>query len=576
MKFFISILGRFKEYLLAISIFVTFPAVGRQVTVLNDGLIGALSYLSLIGLLWSAILVAAHIRQAWPRWITALLFASSSYFLAVYRGVTTQFMTYDAYLNMVSSSGFLRDALAQNLYAFITALGPSAALLLAMGLAPRRHLPIPDWAQLAAPWAASVFFTAILFLRAAEPIAGSPPSFTPIAYLALASYEEATGDIGARAPVQLPRRTDPLTRNVVFVIDESIAGQYLDINSARGVPTPLSQAWPGIDIHNYGLAASVANCSAPSNVTLRYGGTRKNYQRIIATQASIWAYAHKAGLRTVYIDSQLSGGAMQNLMTPDEYREIDDFIQVGDLPLVQRDIAAAQELVRQLADPRPKFILVNKSGAHFPIQNRYPASYARYRPAIAATPEDNAAYVPKQQGFTGSPAEWRLYRNSYRNALLWNVGGFFDTLLRSGRFEEATLIYTSDHGQNLHEDGSPGLYTHCDPDPKPAEGVVPLVILEGTGASRLDWRRDLAQNRNRSSHYMIFPTLLALMGYDRAAIERHYGRSLDAPSTDPGTYNTLFNARLNRQPIWLSIASARNIQPPALDGMNIGFQDSNH
>src|SRR3546814_9750893 len=66
----------------------------------------------------------------------------------------------------------------------------------------------------------------------------------------------------------------------------------------------LSGIWPFARIYNYGLAASVTNCSVGSNVTLRYGGTRKDYQRINGTQPSIWAYARKAGLRTVYIDSQ--------------------------------------------------------------------------------------------------------------------------------------------------------------------------------------------------------------------------------------------------------------------------------
>src|SRR3546814_10073345 len=89
----------------------------------------------------------------------------------------------------------------------------------------------------------------------------------------------------------------------------------------------LSGIWPFARIYNYGLAASVTNCSVGSNVTLRYGGTRKDYQRINGTQPSIWAYARKAGLRTVYIDSQRTGGALQNMMTDEERALIDTFLQ---------------------------------------------------------------------------------------------------------------------------------------------------------------------------------------------------------------------------------------------------------
>src|SRR3546814_15966845 len=63
----------------------------------------------------------------------------------------------------------------------------------------------------------------------------------------------------------------------------------------------------GVEIFNFGYAASIANCSADTNVSLRYGGTRDDYVRINSTLPSIWQYAKKAGLRTVYIDAQRTG-----------------------------------------------------------------------------------------------------------------------------------------------------------------------------------------------------------------------------------------------------------------------------
>src|SRR3546814_16212679 len=83
----------------------------------------------------------------------------------------------------------------------------------------------------------------------------------------------------------------------------------------------LSGIWPFARIYNYGLAASVTNCSVGSNVTLRYGGTRKDYQRINGTQPSIWAYARKAGLRTVYIEHQRTGRALQNMKHDDTWKK---------------------------------------------------------------------------------------------------------------------------------------------------------------------------------------------------------------------------------------------------------------
>lgn len=560
------VLAYWKEILLAICFAITLPGVHDRLVV-TEGLGGQISFLSLLALLWGALLAGAYSRQAALRWTFALLFCLSAYFMWVFDRVTTQFMTYDAFINLVHETGFAGDAWTQNAAAFAGAAPAALILLLAIGWPPRPRRPLLNkWMAAATPWLAAAAFTGILFVRGGDGLPGLPPSFTPIAYSALAGYEHATRPDSIRLPVRLPHATKPLSRNIVLVIDESIAGQYLDINSARGVPTPLSGQWPGIGIHNYGLAASVTNCSAGSNVTLRFGGTRADYKRIIATQPSIWAYAHKAGMRTVFINNQAYGKIIHNFMTEAEAAEIDRFVRLGHLPADERDLAAARLLVRELADPRPKLIVINKMGAHFPIQDKYPANYLHYRPAMAPSAPD-VFHTGKQIGFTGTSSEWVLYRNSYRNALSWSVGGFFDIVLRQANLTGTTLIYTSDHGQNLHEDGSSGLYTHCGPSAVPSEGIVPLVVIEGGQASGLDWRRDLQRNHNRSSHFMIFPTILELMGYDRAASQAAYGLPLDAPSIDSGDFNTLFNARLGRKPTWLPIAPALAIQPLATDGV---------
>lgn len=557
-----------KEILCIITILFASSTIFAQLTSIDENA-SRIGYAGRLVLLWSALLAAAYIRPAVLRWATAILFSLSAYLMTVFEYATTQFLTYDAFITMVNSTGAEADALVQNRSAFISALGPTLLLLVAMGLAPSKRPPLlPAWAAAGWPWLAVTALATVLFIRGGDGAAGLPPSFTPIAYLALAGYEAANDEIGAREPVRLKQVNRPLTRNIVLVIDESIAGQYLDINSANGVPTPLSRPWPDIDIHNYGLAVAVTNCSVSSNVTLRFGGTRNNYRQTIATQPSIWAYARSAGMRTVYIDSQGTGGELLNYMTPTERAEIDRFVQFDDLSLDQRDMAAARSLISELADPMPKFILVNKSGAHFPIHQKYPDTYLHYSPALARGGQYRDILTGKQPGFTGSSEDWVRYRNSYRNTLLWTVGAFFNTLLREADFSDATLIYTSDHGQNLHEDGSPGLYTHCGPDPIPAEGVVPLVVLEGRGAPKLNWQRNIAHNRDRSSHYMIFPTVLKLMGYDTESSLTRYGPSIDAPSIDPGTFNTRFNARLNRQPKWLPVDRARISHPPRTDGAN--------
>src|SRR3546814_2877955 len=84
----------------------------------------------------------------------------------------------------------------------------------------------------------------------------------------------------------------------------------------------------------------------------------------------------------------------------------------------------------------------------------------------------------------------------------------YTTLFRSADFSHRTMIYTSDHGQTLHERGDPGLSTHCSVDLLQEEGVVPLVVIDGNRDVSMVWRLDVAHNLKRPSHYMLFTTLL--------------------------------------------------------------------
>ena len=59
----------------------------------------------------------------------------------------------------------------------------------------------------------------------------------------------------------------------------------------------------------------------------------------------------------------------------------------------------------------------------------------------------------------------------------------------------------------------------------------------------------------------IFPTLLGLMGYDRAGVTAMYGRALDVATEDPFTFNVRFNARLGAKPDFRRIDLGRIVTP---------------
>ena len=497
--------------------------------------------------------MTAYIRQTLIRHLFAVAMFASAVFFDVYTRVTADYLTYSSFVSLVYSGGFIQEAAYQYRDAIISGVLGGLLLLFGIGLKPRRRLPLPGALLVAAPVFGVLLLSAVLFVRAGEGARGLPIMYTPLAYLNLFTYEALQNTVGPREPVKLARNDKTVKHDIVLIIDESISGNYLDINAPFGVHSNLKQARAGVEIFNYGYAASIANCSADTNITLRYGGTRADYMRINTTLPSIWQYAKRAGLRTVYIDAQRTGGHLQNLMNDAEKKDIDAFVQFDQTSVRDRDMATAAKLIELLNDDQPQLVVINKVGAHFPVHDKYPDAFMAYRPTLPRGQFVEVADTGKRDGFDGRPDDWLLYRNAYKNTLLWNVGEFFSRVFAQGNLNNAVLIYTSDHGQDLHERGNPGLNTHCGGDPVEEEGLVPLVVIQGSGLKTLDWQAQLAGNKDRSSHYNIFPTLLQLMGYDLAGIEAVYGKPLSVPTVDDFTFNYRFNARLGAKPEWKHI-----------------------
>jgi glucan phosphoethanolaminetransferase (alkaline phosphatase superfamily) len=518
--------------------------------------IGSVIYIVLFIMLIFGIISASLIKNNIYRYLFGILLFISAVFFDSYEKISSDFLTYNTFITLLNAQGFLDEAFKQYYYSILSSLVSGLLLLLGIVLKPaypKILFNIPSLYFKLIPVFAYVALTALLFLRGGDGAKGLPYAFTPLAYSSLALYESMYLQLGDRKKISITRNNKKIVHDIVLVIDESISGDYIDINSNIGITTGLNETYKNIKIFNYGYAASITNCSSATNETIRYGGTRDNYLIINATMPSIWEYAKNANLYTVYIDSQRTGGGLQNKMSVEELKHIDKFIQFDDTPVVDRDIKAAKILVEMINNNKQEFIIINKIGAHFPIHDKYPDSFMKFKPALPRGNFLNVSDTGNWSGFKGSSSEWIEYRNSYKNTLLWNVGEFFSLIFKGANLDNAIIVYTSDHGQNLHTDGSHGLYTHCTSHPKQDEGIVPLVIIEGLNLNTLNWQQNLNFNKNKSSHYNIFPTLLTLMSYNFKEVKSIYGNSLNIKTNDAFTFNTMFYARLGRKPTWKKI-----------------------
>jgi hypothetical protein len=561
--------NRLKFALIGLSLLLGAAEIWRRLAMLATPEIqpfGLAAFAGLFLLCALSLVGVSLFRRAWLRWPLALLLAAGSLLVDGYQWAVGDFMSYESFVTMVQSAGDLGSAVAQQRAGLLMAAAKAGLLLAGIGLKPRGT---PGWpARLARLAALPILagLSLLLFFRGGEGASGLPSAESGTSLALLYAYDMATSASGPRRPVTLTPVASPPAADIVLIIDESIAGAYLDINSPAGVYSGLGadgKAGP-VPVHNFGLAAAINHCSVGSNVVLRFGGTRENYRDTVRSMPSLWAYAKAAGLGTVYIDAQRTGGRYQNQMDDAERALIDDWLQFDDVPVVNRDHVAADRLATYLADGRPQLILVNKVGGHFPVSDKFPLSHARYRPMLERGHYPDVSDMAGRDASDGRPDNWRLYRNSYRNTLLWNVGDFFDQLLASGSIGDATILYTADHGQSFHERGDGGEATHCTPDPQIEEGVVPLVVI-GDRARSARWAAAARAGRDRRSAYRVFPTLLGLMGYAASDIEPRYGPDLFSARPDPFTFNSRFNARLGSEPEWRPIPLAGIARPPRTD-----------
>lgn len=327
---------------------------------------------------------------------------------------------------------------------------------------------------------------------------------------------------GERTEVGYSGSLDAQIEKIVLIVDESIRADILGINGYEKDTTPYLRSLEA-GMVSFGLASASSNCSDYSNLILRTGARKKDipdHDQVTLKKPSIWQFTRKAGYYNVYLDAQSAEewANYQNFMNVHEAFFIDEVMRVRQKVAYESDGVALAELVDILKKPGKTFVMLNKYGIHFPYFRSYPEEYNIYTPAL-------------EPGEPMNDRERSL--NSFMNGIRWSVDDWFESLLsKSGDYRPYVIIYTSDHGQNIVDDGT--LATHCRPRANSFEGMVPLMVFSNDAAILESFKMVQKTNYDKTSHFQIFPTLLQLAGYKDSWVRSHYGVSLtESPGTPP-------------------------------------------
>jgi glucan phosphoethanolaminetransferase (alkaline phosphatase superfamily) len=293
-----------------------------------------------------------------------------------------------------------------------------------------------------------------------------------------------------RQPVSLTHRdTGP---NIIFIVDESIRSDHLSVNGYARETTPYLDALQAEGkLVTWGDAVAGDTLSFPSNHALLTGIYPAGDPRT-ETAPTIFQYAKALGYRTCYFDAW---GPAFWLGTPADLGTIDLHRHSGnypDTPAWDLDEAIAREinaLLRTEASP-PKFIWVNKHGAHYGYQHCYPADGAVWKPEWRDSDNLNNVDAARHE---------RLV-NSYDNAILYNLNRFFQALLGPDReiLRNTLILYTSDHAETLSDNGENWGHGRG----TASERRVPAILIAD---------RVVSSQTGPASHANLFATLLTMM-----------------------------------------------------------------
>ncbi|MFO0553907.1 MAG: sulfatase-like hydrolase/transferase [Polyangiaceae bacterium] len=336
---------------------------------------------------------------------------------------------------------------------------------------------------------------------------------------------------GRRHPQSVPAIDSRLPRppNVLFILDESV--RY---SSFQRAALRARAALPASGRVDFDELRAVDSSTVISMAALLTGSAPNASRAHLDTAPSLWGFAKAAGYETAYWTSQYVLLFGMRFMSQDE--PIDRFLAASHLEdrpdgdAGARDATLLDRVAAELTTlHEPYFAVVQLSNAHYPYlvdESDMPFT------ADAATEDERPI------------AERRARYENAIHATDKALAGFFERFREQPSAARTVILYTSDHGESLGENGTIGHTISL----FESEVHVPGYWFADEGTLPSEARRNLEEHRALATYHLdIAPTLLDVMGlWGAPALEPFTQEMLGHPLTRPPA---------NRAPIPLSNCS---------------------
>lgn len=310
----------------------------------------------------------------------------------------------------------------------------------------------------------------------------------------------------------------------VMVVGETARAHNFSLYGYPRDTNPLLSKTQGIKA--FPNVTTQSNTTHKSVPMLLSAASAEDFERLFHEKGILAAFK-EAGFHTVFISNQLPNHSFIDFLgeQADEHYFLkkedalqgnhydEDLLQKLDEILPKADASSsAHYRYRKL------FVVLHTYGSHFNYQERYPRSFAYFKPDSRSE---------------AKPENRRDLLNAYDNTIRYTdyiLHGIIERLQKwegvqtktDGVYDQPTsaMLYTSDHGENIFDDDR-HLFLHAAPKASDYELHVPFIIWTSEGFSKQypDILKALGENRSKQvqSSLSAFHTMLGIGG-----IQTHY------------------------------------------------------
>ncbi|WP_341221575.1 phosphoethanolamine transferase [Polaribacter atrinae] len=278
--------------------------------------------------------------------------------------------------------------------------------------------------------------------------------------------------------------------HIVFILGESVRADHLSLNGYTRKTTPLlAQQKNIISYKNIFTPLTYTAISVPQILT------DKSIIDTTNTATSVYSVLNKADFKTEWIGNQSLEKSYKDIVdTNKKTRIIDQFHSVLSFKK-EKDLEILNNVDLTESFKGNKITTLHMIGSHWYYNSRFDKNFEQYKPMVSSK-------------HVGSSSKTALI-NSYDNTILY-LDSFLNTIiedLKKSR-KKTILIYLSDHGEILGEDGK---WFHAQKH-KASENPAMLVwYSENFREKNQEKTQNLIENKDKSiSTDFLFHTLLDL------------------------------------------------------------------